>query len=292
MAELQFLFKIDSISHDERPENRVGDNNWRPPRNPQAFRTTSLPGPWCRWTAGGISYAGSNIGSDDYDTCSLFYNNESSQFLGVPFDCRVFSVEDDARESGTGWSRLMFQHQTILYGGVRRPLSILRFHEEFHVLASGTNPYWMPQLLPTSFKWNDDNPQYNGGELHTCLAGSLSLFIALAAFSCPQQYMLQTIGSSFKPPRWIPHQFVEDSMFLLTRIILNGIGTSLHTSRKTRPWHGNIDPSRPLGTRYHTSGVGGIRKWEVWANNRLKRSPSEIEVRTWSLLSVCPPELK
>lgn len=210
MDRLQFLFKIDTIApnYEEQKENRVADNNWTPPTIPRAIRTRNTT-PWLRWTASGISNAGPNIGNIDHDICSLFYNSESSQFLAVPFDCRIESV-DDTREDGLGWRRLMFRHGTILFDGIPRPLSTIRLHEESHVLASRTTPYWMPQLLPTNFKRND-YPLCNGMERDTCLAGNLSLMMALAAFSAPPNRMVETIQASFRPPYWYPHQFSEDS---------------------------------------------------------------------------------
>lgn len=213
MDQLQFLFRIDSIApdYDVQPEDRAGDLNWRPPSIRQAIKTNNTTH-WYRWTASGIFYIGPIAGGIDHDVCSLFYNSESSQFLGVPFDCRIASVEDNIKKKdGVGWRRLMFRHRTITFKNTCHPLSIVRLVDKSHVLASRTNPYWMPQLLPSSFKNNDYGPLINGVELDTCLTGNLTLMIALAAFSAPEYYMIDAIRSCFKPPYWGLHQFGEDS---------------------------------------------------------------------------------
>lgn len=213
MDRLQFLFKIESIApnYEEQPENRVGDlKQWSPPSIPRAVTTISST-QWFRWKASGITCVGSNAHNTVHDICSVFYNSECSQFIGVPFDCRVHSVEEAEREHGLGWRRLMFRHGTTEFGGIPRSLSTIRLQEESHVLASRTTPYWMPQLLPESFKRNEGDPLRNGMERDTCLAGDLSLMMALTAFSAPPDRMLQTIKTSFKPPYWLNHQFGEGS---------------------------------------------------------------------------------
>ncbi|KAK2766116.1 Checkpoint kinase 2 [Arachnomyces sp. PD_36] len=150
---LQFLFKIDYITpnHENQPEIRSNDLNWRPPTIRQAIRTEH-GGQWLRWTS----------------------SAKALSFLG----CR----------------------------------STVGLHEESHVLAPGGIPSWMPQLLPTSFRPTYSDPQCSGQALGppTCLAGSLSLIMALAALSAPPVHMVEAINTSFKPPHWLPHPFVED----------------------------------------------------------------------------------
>lgn len=218
MDQLQFLFKIDTIeATDELPGDRGPDGNWRPPLARSAIKTLETTN-WQRWTARGITSAGTSTGYHNhdqnlYETCSLFYNGETSQFLAVPFDCRNCNV--NSYNNHPFWSRLTFQHQP--YGpcnGTFLPLSVIGFSEEYHVLASPNAPSWMPQLLPTTFKGHNNGSQYSGRHA-TSLTGDLSLIIALAAFSGPTDCMVQTIASSFKPPNWRLHQHPDNSTLTL-----------------------------------------------------------------------------
>ena len=216
MESLRFLFKIDPIApyYDCQPENRWEDRNWIPPTVPGAIATTHTQ--WYQWGAGGVTPA-ENIGSASHDTpSSLFYNSESSQFLGVPFDCRVQSVQESIKINGNGWRRLMFRHK-FYPKNAPRPLSILGFDEEHHVLASRVKPSWMPELLPESFRQNQPEIGNNAVENQsTGLTGKLSLIIALIALSCPPDRVLETIKTSFKPPYWYTHSVGGDSKWAPT----------------------------------------------------------------------------
>ncbi|KAK2756465.1 hypothetical protein FQN54_005358 [Arachnomyces sp. PD_36] len=77
-----------------------------------------------------------------------------------------------------------------------------------------------------SYRRHDYDPQYSGQQASS-LAGNLSLIIALAAFSAPQNYMVQVIGSCFKPPYWYPHNSPEN------RQHMRGMVVSIHLDPST-----------------------------------------------------------
>ncbi|PGH27236.1 hypothetical protein AJ80_01193 [Polytolypa hystricis UAMH7299] len=210
---LRFLFKIDFIIPDYsvEPERRKEDGDWKPPMTPRAITTVGTTN-WRRWTPTGVSSVNSP-GNSDFQVCSLFYNSETTQFLGVPFDCRKQGVQAlvNSRGPRCGWRRITFDH--LEPEGSGAALSVMAFDAEQHVLAATGSENWIPQLLPPSYNQNEFD---YSTRLVTGLAGDLSLFIALAAFSrvAPTNgqmasAVLEVISWSFKPPHWIPHPFTD-----------------------------------------------------------------------------------
>lgn len=213
---LRFLFSIEMIkpNYDVQPEIRGGDLNWRPPTIPEAITTTVKTG-WLKWTYNGVTKP-TTVSNEDFQVCSLFYNSESCQYLGVPYDCRKVRIQDKINAGGEryGWRRIMFEHHE--YDPPHPSLSIMKFDSEHHVLASRGSRTWMPQLIPQSYCQNQPD-SFTPPE--TALAGDIALFIALATFTCripetKEQLInfVRMIGSSFKPPRWVPHQLPSGRM--------------------------------------------------------------------------------
>jgi len=226
---LKFQFRVDFIqpNYDAQCEQRAGDLNWRPPTIPEAITTIGSTG-WYRWTPDGISNT-TSIGGEDFRVCSLFFNSESNQFLGVPFDCRTTSIRDVVGANGErfGWRRVMFQHTDPDPDAA--PLSIMDFDTEHHVLASTGSRTWMPELIPESYDQNQPDEYVNAP---TALAGNLALFIAFAAFSCDRPDVIAVIRHCFKPPHWRPHGLPSG------RIHGRGLVVSI-----------KIDPTEPIVTK-------------------------------------------
>ncbi|WEW56056.1 hypothetical protein PRK78_001491 [Emydomyces testavorans] len=203
---LRFLFKIDFIqrNRDQQPEIRLPDSSWIPPTIPQAVTTLGSTG-WRRWTANGIQSV-NNSSSEEIQVCSLFYNSECCHFLGVPFDCRKYSVKDSRKKDGIGWRKVMFRHTPT-----NPPISVMGFISGENVLAGQSSPSWMPELIPVAYAYNKtEYCPYKTG-----IAGDLALLLGFAAFSYfpvpPDIGMALTIiNYCFKPPMWKPHNYKVD----------------------------------------------------------------------------------
>ncbi|KAK2779102.1 hypothetical protein FQN53_001538 [Emmonsiellopsis sp. PD_33] len=210
---LKFFFNVDFVkpNNDVQEEIRDAMQTWSPPTIPEAITITGTTG-WCKWDTDRISSCPPNNHQTTpgvrFQECSLFYNSETSHFLGVPFDCRAESVEQIVRtkDARYGWRRVMFNHIEADNRN-RWPISVMKFDAEHNVLAAPGSVKWIPQLVPESYNYN----QVNVSTTRTALAGSLALIIAFAALSGPapenQAEVIRPFKAieSFKPPEWESH---------------------------------------------------------------------------------------
>lgn len=203
---LKFLYKISLIepNDDAFACDRLANGYWNPPMHPNHVKT-AFSTEWFRYSVAGCVPVSNVENSEPFQDCSLFYDSETDQYLGVPYDCRSTSVFE-AMHDGIypGWRRVMFNH----IEEERAPLSIMGFDLEHHVLASPESPRWMPEFLMSTFRLNYENFL----PARSSLAGDLALFIAFTVFSLPRakdqaslNRLANNISNNLRFPYWIPH---------------------------------------------------------------------------------------
>ncbi|OAX77592.1 hypothetical protein ACJ72_08108 [Emergomyces africanus] len=208
---LRFYFNVEFVRPDYEVQREIRDaqQHWHPPTLPNAVSPVATTG-WRKWEAGSITVAQAP-GRKNFQECSLFYDSERNFFLGVPFNCKRKSVEQEIRTNSArhGWRRLMFNHLEPLANG--NPISYIAFDGAHNVLAAPGSQRWMPELIPQTYNYNLQE-KVDGC---TALVGNLALFIGFAAFSGPFPQKPLDVQSvlhamrAFNPPNWVTHNLAS-----------------------------------------------------------------------------------
>lgn len=189
---LSFQFKIDAIRarHDAPPQSFT-NGSYKPPVESNHYEQSGTT-EWRQWTINGVSPATAAPSpiTQAYST-SIFYDAITKRFLFHPADCRTINISTIENEHGDkwGWQQLCFTEFNSSH-------SLLDHDGEYSSLCGWAGTY-TPHFLP---------PCYQSPENSTpCgLSGKMSLLLALTAFSCAPDRMIDAISHrlNFRERRW------------------------------------------------------------------------------------------
>ena len=205
---LPFRFTIKEIAPRYDQQDRLvtspGDSYWIPPTIPEAIRPIPTEDiGFYQWRPGDVQHIAdaAPVGVQPYSAVSMFWSSDRQCYMQVPFNCMIKSVKEIAETTGYGWQKLTFHNTTTPQG---LPLSQLGYNFEADTIAAPGVGAWMPQLLPDVYRYTGQH------STHTCrLAGEISIFLALIAFTTPLGNVIDTIKDCFRPDshsqKWVPH---------------------------------------------------------------------------------------
>jgi hypothetical protein len=265
---LSFLFKIDTIeAKDDSPPEFFTTGSYKPPIEKDHYKRLDTTD-WLRWTPQGVVLGAMNplgpVRPDVYST-SLFYDDHSTQkpFLFHPADCQAINISDVEREMTElwGWQQLCFTKKDAHH-------SVLDLGGEYHTLCGQSTSY-IPHFLPECYKSVE-----NGA---TCgLSGTMSLMIALAAFSCKKENMIAAIANrlNFRERKW-ENGCIEDwgdgrKMHLYTSQIRATLTIDRHPWSRSRCSHQR---------RWHLHGSETLGKWGLWSYAAVEIRPKSLYFR-------------
>jgi hypothetical protein len=264
---LSFLFKIDTIeAKDDSPPEFFTTGYYKPPIQKDHYRRLGTTD-WLRWTTQGVVPGAMNpLGpvGPVYST-SLFYDGHSTQkpFLFYPGDCQTINISDVEREMTElwGWQQLCFTKRDAHH-------SVLDLGGEYHTLCGHSTSY-IPHFLPECYKSAENDA--------TCgLSGTMSLMIALAAFSCRTEHMIAAIANrlNFTERKW-ENVCIEDwgdgrKMHLCTSQIKATLTNDRHPWSRSRCSHQR---------RRHLHGSETLGRWGVWSSAAVVIRPKSSHFR-------------
>jgi hypothetical protein len=180
-SKLSFCFKIDRIkAKDNAPPTTFVNGSYKPPIEKEHYEQWGSTG-WRRWTVNGVSdptLPPSPV-HHTYST-SVFFDGTTGRFLFHPADCRSksLSIIEQDRTERWSWRQLSFTQIDASH-------SVLDHNGEYNSLSGKAGSY-SPWLLPPCYQSIDDNT-FCG------LSGKMGLLLALAAFSCKPEHMIDAV---------------------------------------------------------------------------------------------------
>lgn len=132
---------------------------------------------------------------------------DTPHLLPVGFDAE----KKDVRELPGGWKPLSFRHCSASVSNRNGTYSSVETFGDKQQLAAPGSTDWIPQLLSDIY---DYRPRLDAhGEPipprteSAGLIGSLSILLAMAAFSAPEARLVQVMTGNIQPGRWIRHNY-------------------------------------------------------------------------------------
>jgi hypothetical protein len=190
---LSFYFKIDTIlPREDVPPQSFADGSYKPPTQNDHFRNLSTTG-WRQFTLDGVSQEKmlSPAAQRAYSTSVFYVGQSASQFLFYPADCRTMNILDVENNYGErrGWQHLCFTEKDASH-------MVLDLYGEQIGLCGPAGTY-SPCLLPLYYQSTENNRPVG-------LSGHMGLLLALTAFSCGHDRMLDAIRHrlNFRAQRW------------------------------------------------------------------------------------------
>ena len=180
---LSFLFNIDSIrARSDAPPQTFANGYYKPPVQHDHYIRTDSTG-WCQWTMNGVSQAIAHpIQLPVAYSTSIFYDEIYTQrFLFHPADCQtvdISAIEQGPANERWGWQGLCFTENP--------PNHSVLDHDGEYDSVCGRGGSYIPHLLPQCYQ-SLENVSRCG------LSGKMSLLLALTAFSCAPELMMQAI---------------------------------------------------------------------------------------------------
>ncbi len=149
--------------------------------------------------------------NDPVGNMSLIPHSAATVFTQRPYTPHLLAVNFDAETRDVagepaGWMELSFNHTKRDRNSTYSSLDLFGVEAK---LASYGSPNWVEQLLPNIYDYqavdNQGHPIPPGTQ-SAGLIGSLPLLIALAAFSAPQDLLVEALRS-IQPGEWHPHGY-------------------------------------------------------------------------------------
>lgn len=198
---LRFLFSIDSIrARPDAPPQTFTNGHYKPPVQHDCYTQTSSTG-WCQWTMNGVSQVTAPpIPLPVSYATSIFYDDiNTKRFLFHPKDCRtvdISAIEQGPAHERWGWQGLCFTEKAPNH-------SVLDHDGEFDSVC-GRGGSYIPHFLPQCYQ-SLENVSPCG------LSGKMSLLLALTAFSCAPERMMQAIRRrlNIRQRRWESHSNLD-----------------------------------------------------------------------------------
>ena len=190
---LSFQFKIDTIiARDSAPPTSFTNGSYKPPIQRHHYRQVHSTG-WLQWTINGVSTELTPSTTGYAYSTSIFYDGVSTnRFLFHPNDCQVINISNVEHQYAEryGWQQLSFTEKSPTH-------TVLNHDGEFADLRGHPGSY-SPYLLPSCYRSMEPNTTVR-------LSGKMSLLLALTAFSCRHDRMIDAIGQrlDIKNRRWI-----------------------------------------------------------------------------------------
>ena len=192
---LSFNFKIDTMTANEyTPPESFRNGSYKPPIRRQNFIHRSSTD-WYQWTTAGLLSATQTappLKCYVYST-SIFYDGRgTNRFLFFPGDCQSVDISDveELYTERYGWQHLCFTEKGPGH-------TVLDHDGEYDTLRGPPGSY-SPHLLPLCYRSTEQMNQIG-------LSGKMSLLLALTAFSCRHDKMIEAIAQrlNFKERRWV-----------------------------------------------------------------------------------------
>ena len=157
-----------------------------------------------------------------YEEATMMHDDGYEKLWLIPMDAKTTNVSDLYGE-GADWKSMSFVQKEDPDGIVYSWAGYMGGSARLPVPASSS---WNDQLIPdVPYGWRDEygnnsanspsRPQPGNG-----LCGSISVLLCLAAFSCPEHELTQTLKDSFKYREWIRHARAHDRKFLKNKFVL------------------------------------------------------------------------
>jgi len=227
MANPSFLFIVNELPTNDDPEvmdsvpPRHINLRWHPPVVARGF-LPPVPGDIYRWDNGTISiaedyywyaqetgepvYASGRIVPYDtntrepeyYRAATVFYCNRFDKFFTAQGDVRTRDIYRCAPDDG--WLPLIFTHNNnITY--------VEHMGDQDHTAVREAS--WIGSLLPTTYRRGRNQT----GPAHGSLSGTISIIVALVAFSCSTQDLRYVLlnHQAWRGYRWVPHNMQSGS---------------------------------------------------------------------------------
>ena len=173
---------------------------WCPPRKKGSFRQVGEK-IWLKWKDGRVERVqGTFTLGPEFGAVTIFTQHPEERLVAVNFDT---TKKDVSLNEHTDWPGLHFKHKSI--GG--KVGSLVDPYEDKRQLAAPASSNWMPQILPTGYRWTSSNggngaqnPESGG------LAGKLPVLLALAAFAARPSQVKEVMLNAVRPNRWVKQQ--------------------------------------------------------------------------------------
>jgi len=192
--DLRFAFKVDTIAAAPgAPPQFFANGLYKPPVRRNHYVQQHSTG-WNLWTMNGIApITAAQTPSANRYAASIFYDGVSTnRFLFHPEDCQTRHISTVENTDGERWG---WQH--LRFTEVNSQHSVLDHDGEYNSLSGHPGSY-SPHFLPLCYQSQENNTKCG-------LSGKMSLFIALAAFSCAPENMLVAILNrlDLNARRWV-----------------------------------------------------------------------------------------
>ena len=205
---ISFLFRIDNLKPPDTVAEPNSEGHWKPPE--RADECECIEGRLYRWKKGSVSEASSNDQQDLhlYDHTAVFTAfPDTLHFLAVGYD-----KQDPNRYHEAGWKELGFAHVPLTSN---HGLSILGIHlSEYHLMAppSQNTVGWIRELFNEQYRYHQQHHLEDGLPVKSAgLSGTLTLLLALVAFSCLPKDMDEVLKTSLAWGKWNPHRRMNGS---------------------------------------------------------------------------------
>ena len=212
MSPISFLFRIDKLEPPDTSAEPNSEGHWKPPE--RADECECIEGPLYRWKDGFVSEASLTHPASQqplqlYDHTAIFTAfPDTLHFLAVGYD-----KQDPKKYHEAGWKELSFTHAST--ENPNHGLSILGIHlSEYHLMAPPSpNTFgWIRDLFNEQYRYHPQHHLQDGQPVRSAgLTGTLTLLLALVAFSCLPKDMDYVLKYSLALGRWIPHRRMNGS---------------------------------------------------------------------------------
>ncbi|KAI9858873.1 MAG: hypothetical protein M1824_004038 [Vezdaea acicularis] len=218
---LSFYFSVETVDLNRNDPAAYatsipGHGDWVPPRSKSALIGSGET--WYRWDRGTTTQLTEfdlpqvKPHLELYEEATMMHDDGYEKLWLIPMDAKTTNVSDLYGE-GADWKSMSFVQKEDPDGIVYSWVGYMGGSARLPVPASSS---WDDQLIPDMpYGWRDEygyksansrsQPQPGNG-----LCGSISVLLCLAAFSCPEHELTQTLKDSFKYREWVRHARVHD----------------------------------------------------------------------------------
>lgn len=135
---------------------------------------------------------------------------DTPHLLPVGFDAEK---KDVRTESPGDWKPLSFRHYPAAVSNRNGTYSSVETFGDRQQLAAPGSRDWFPQLLDNIYNYcpplNTHSEPIPPKTESAGLIGSLSILLAMAAFSAPENRLVQVMTGNIQPGRWIRHTYAD-----------------------------------------------------------------------------------
>ncbi|KAL9612697.1 MAG: hypothetical protein Q9167_002733 [Letrouitia subvulpina] len=183
---------------------------WSPPNIRSAYLRPKANVKTFRWYGGRMTVMELPPKAPPYQVSTVFTQYpDTPHLLPVGFDAEKRNVS----ELPGGWKPLSFRHHSAAISNRNGTYSSVETFGDRQKLAAPGSPDWIPQLLDTIYDYKSTldargepippNTESAG------LIGNLPILLAMAAFSTPENRLVQVMTENIRPGKWIHHTYPD-----------------------------------------------------------------------------------